>query len=144
MIGNGFVVDECALRKVGGRHDHAAGTFAVGRAALVVRGHGRLEFRDGFDGDRRAGNEAEQVGQPGLHLRDVAAEIIDDLLRGRRDVLGVGLERIAECRPVRKALLARDTPASRPRSDRFRAGRAGESHPGVSCVTVVRLRMSFR
>src|SRR5450631_1849695 len=92
VICDGFVIDERALRKVGHSDDHAAGAFAVRRAGLVVRGVRRLKSRHSLNGDRRAGNEAEKIRELWLHLRDVLAKVIDDLLRGGRLVLGVGLE----------------------------------------------------
>src|ERR1019366_2436114 len=89
VIRDGFIVDEGALAEVGGGHDHATRALAIWRAGLVVRGHGRLEIRDGFDSDGRAWDEAEQFGKLRLHLRDVLAEILDNLFSGGGYVLGL-------------------------------------------------------
>jgi hypothetical protein len=55
MAGNAFVVldglveEQGAVGEVAGGDDDAAGTFAIGRAALVVCGRGGLEGGGGFD-----------------------------------------------------------------------------------------------
>ena len=108
MIGRGLIIDQPAMRKIGRGDADASRTLAVGRAGLIVRGGARLKRRNGFDRHRRAGNVAEQFRQLRLHLRDVLAEIIENLLGRSRDVLGIGLQRIAERGDIVEALLARD------------------------------------
>ena len=108
VVGGGLVVDQAAVGEVGGGDDDAAGALAVGGSGLVVGGHGGLEGGDGLDRDRGAGDDGEELGQLGLHLRDVAAEVVEDLVGGGGDVLGVGLERFAEAGEVVEAFLMRD------------------------------------
>ncbi len=80
VVRRGFIVDQRTLGKIRRGHYDTAGPFAVRRTGLVVGGHGRLEVGDGFHGDRRAWNEAEQLGQLRLHLGNVLAVVVDDLL----------------------------------------------------------------
>ena len=106
MSGNAFVVSDClivnqrALREIRCRHDHAAGPLTVRRPGDVVSGGGRLKRRNGFDRHRRFRQQGEQFRKLRLHLRDVMAEIIEDLLSGRRDVFRIGFERRAERREI--------------------------------------------
>ncbi len=118
MIGDGFVVDEGTLREVGGGDGDAAGVFAVGRAGLVVGAGGGLEGRDGFHGDGRFGQQAEELRQLGLHLRDVFAEIVKDLFGGGGSPLWIFGERGAEAGEVGEALLPGDV--------RLKRGDAGD------------------
>ena len=94
VIGGGLIVDQPAMREIGRGDADPSRTLAVGRAGLIVRGGARLKRRNGFDRHRRAGNVAEQFGKLGLHLRDVLAEVIQNLLGRSGDVLGIGLQRI--------------------------------------------------
>ncbi len=63
-------------------------------------GGGFLEVGDGLDGDGRGGHDGEELRELGLHLGDVAGEVVDDRLLGGGDVLGVGLDVVAEGRQV--------------------------------------------
>ena len=96
VVGDGLVVDEGAVGVVGYGDGDAAGAVAVGSAGLVVGGDAGLEGGDGFDGDGAVGQDGEELGEFGLHLRDVVAEVVEDLLFGRGGVLGVVLDGVAE------------------------------------------------
>src|SRR5208283_3153361 len=105
VVGDRLVVDERALGEVrGGDHD-AAGTLAVGSAGNVVGGSGSLECGYGLDRDRRLRKKSEKLRKLRLHLRDVVAEIFENLLRGSRFVFGIGFERCPERGEVGEALL---------------------------------------
>ena len=92
VVGDRLVVDQRALREVGGRNDDAPGALAVRGAGDVVRGSGRLKCGYGFDRDRRLWKKGEELRKLRLHLGDVAAEIVQDLLRRGRDVFGIRFE----------------------------------------------------
>src|ERR1022692_673049 len=92
VVRNGLVVDERAVREVGSGDDDSTGALAIRSAGNVVgRGSG-LEGGYRFDGHRRLRKKGEELRKLRLHLRDVAAEIVEDLLGGRRNVFGIGFE----------------------------------------------------
>src|SRR5450759_181945 len=93
VVGDRLVVDQRAVREVGGRNDDAAWAFAVSSTGDVVRRSGGLKCRNGFDRYRRFWKKCEELRKLRLHLGDVATEIHQDLLRRSRDVLGIRLER---------------------------------------------------
>src|SRR6266853_576266 len=96
VVSDGLVVDQRALSEVGGGDDDAAGSLAVGSAGDVVGGGGGLECGDGFDGHWRSGKQSEELREFGLHLGDVVAEVLEDLLGGGGDVFGIAFERGAK------------------------------------------------
>src|SRR5215831_13931724 len=108
MIGNGFVIDERAVSKVGCSHYHAAGALAVRSARDIVSCRSSLERGYGFYGDRRLGQQVEKAWELGLHLGDVTAEIVKDLLRGGWNVFGIGFERSPESDQVGEAFFFGD------------------------------------
>ena len=68
---------------------------------------GGLEGRDRFNGDGAAGDEGEELRQLGLHLRDVAAVVVEDLLGGGGGPLGsVLMEARKAARSLNPALWA--------------------------------------
>ena len=64
---------------------------------------GGLEGGDGLDGDRAAGDEGEELGKLRLHLRDVAAVVVEDLLGRGGAPLGIAVDRGAEAGEVCEA-----------------------------------------
>ena len=132
------------MREIGGGDHDAPGAFAVGRAGLIVRGRRRLEIRYGLDGDRRAGDVAEQIRKLGLHLRNVLAEVLENLLGGGRDVLGIGFQRLAERGQIRKSQAFGD--GEHLGLDAFDLAQSDLVNliAGLRLLTVVRLRMSLR
>src|ERR1022692_1605168 len=92
MVSDRLVVDERALGKIRSGNDDAARTLAVGRASDVMSCTSGLERRYGFDGDWRLRKQREELRELGLHLGDVAAEIVKDLVGGSRNVFGIRLE----------------------------------------------------
>src|SRR6266404_227126 len=96
VIGDRFVVDERAFRKVGGGDDNATGALAIWRASDVMRCGGGLKGGNGFDRHRRFREESEEFGKFRLHLGNVAAEIVEDLICGSWNVFGICFERRAE------------------------------------------------
>ena len=93
VIGRGLIIDQPAMREIGRGDADASRTLAVGRAGLIVRRRAGLKRRDGFDRHRGTGDVAEQLGKLRLHLRNVLAEVIQNLLGRSGDVLGIGLQR---------------------------------------------------
>src|SRR5271155_6217513 len=93
VVGDRLIVDQRALSEVGGGDNNAAGAPAIWRAGNIVGRSGSLECRYGFDGDRRLGKQGEELREFRLHLSDVVAEIVENLVRGGRNVLGIGFER---------------------------------------------------
>ena len=87
VVGDRLVVDQRALREVGGGDDDAAGALAVRSAGDVVGCSGGLEGGYGFDGDRRLGKQSEELRKFRLHLGDVVAEVVEDLLRRRSECI---------------------------------------------------------
>src|SRR6476619_521103 len=108
MVGDGLVIDERAVRKIGCGHNDAAGSLAVRSSGYIVSCSGSLERRYGFYRDRRFGQQIEKPCEFGLHLGNVAAEIIKNLLRGGRNVFGIGLERSSVGGKVTEACLLGD------------------------------------
>ena len=100
VIGNGLIVDVAAVGGVGNGNGDAAGTFAVGRSALVVGGSGGLEWRDGLDCDRGLGKQVKELRQVRFHLVDVLAEVIDDGLSGNGLVFGIVFDVVSEAAEV--------------------------------------------
>src|ERR1700675_2359292 len=92
VIGDRLIVDQRALREVGGGDDHAAGTLAVRSAGHVVSRSGGLEGGYRFDGDRRLRKKCEKLRKFRLHLSDVVAEVVENLLRGSRNVFRIRFE----------------------------------------------------
>src|ERR1035441_1318952 len=79
---------------------------------------------------------SEELGKLRLHLRDVVAENVEDLLRGSRNVFGIRFERCAEGGKVGEALLpiGRAREASAP-SARCSGGKRRGSAPRKSeCI----------
>src|SRR6476646_11353383 len=93
MVGDCFVIEERAVRKIGCGHHDAAGSLAVRSSSYIVGCRRSLECRYGFYRDRRFGQQIEKPWEFGLHLGNVAAEIIKNLLRGGGNVFGIGLKR---------------------------------------------------
>src|SRR5271157_1442300 len=89
VVGDGFVVDERAVLEVGGGNHNAAGALAVRSAGDVVGGSGGLEGGYGLDRDRRLWKKSEKLRKFRLHLRDVVAEIFEDLVGRGRNVFGI-------------------------------------------------------
>ncbi len=56
----------------------------------------RLRCRDGFYGEWSLWKCSEQFGQTWLHLANITAKVIDDLIGRLRDVLGIAVECSAE------------------------------------------------
>src|ERR1700730_8538796 len=108
VIRNGLVVDQRAVGEMRSGHYHSARSLTIRRTGLIVSSHRRLEIRDGFDGDRRARDVAKQLRQLWLHLCDVLAKVLEDLICGDRAVAGVGLERFPIRRKVGKAFMMRN------------------------------------
>src|ERR1700722_12505155 len=96
VVRDRFVVDQRALLELGCRHHDAARTLAIRSTGYVVSSSGRLKGRDRFDANGRLRKESEELRKLGFHLRDISAEIVEDLLRRGRNVLGIGLQRGAE------------------------------------------------
>jgi hypothetical protein len=92
MVSNGFVVNERTIGKFGGSHYDAARTLAVGSARDIVRCGRGLERRDSLDGYGRLREESEELGKHGFHLSDVVTKVVQDLVRGRGYVFGIGLQ----------------------------------------------------
>src|SRR5215469_14689013 len=92
VIGDGLVIDQRAVRKVGYGDYHASGALAIRSAGHIVGRGGGIEFRDGLHGDRRLGQQGEQFWKLGLHLRDVVSEVVKNLFGRGRNVLRVGFE----------------------------------------------------
>src|SRR4029077_246363 len=98
MSGNAFVkgdclvVDQRALREIGGGDDDAAGSLAVRSAGHVVGCSGGLEGGYGFDGDGRLRKKSEELWKFRLHLGDVVARVFEDLLVGSRNVFRIRFE----------------------------------------------------
>src|SRR5580704_9029311 len=92
VVGDGFVIDERALSKLGSGHHDAAWAFAVRSAGHVVGCSGGLKGRYCFNGDRRLGKKGEKLRKFRLHLSNVAAEIVEDLIGGGRNVFGIRFE----------------------------------------------------
>src|SRR5882762_4102056 len=108
VVSDRLIVDQRAIGEVGGGNDDATGALAVRRAGNVVSCGGRLKGWYGFDGHRRLGNYREKLREFWLHLGDVVAEIVDDLVGGGRNVFAIGLEGAAEGREIVEAFFFRD------------------------------------
>src|SRR5580704_2470985 len=96
MISDRLVIDEAAMGGVGYGNRDPARTLAIGRSALVVRGSGSLERRNGLDCDGCLGQQIEKLSQARLHLCDVFAEVLDNSVRRLWPVLGVAFDVVAE------------------------------------------------
>src|SRR5579859_1011592 len=105
MVRNRFVVDQRALGELGGCHHHATRTLAVRSARDIVRGGRGLERRNRLDRHRRFREEREQVRKLGFHLRNVVPKVVQNLIRGRGYVFGVGLQGRTKRSQVRETLL---------------------------------------
>src|SRR5260221_3797173 len=66
-----------------------------------------LEGRDRLDSYGRLREKSEELGQFGLHLGNVAAKVVENLLSGGGVVFRVNLERCAERSEIREGLLFR-------------------------------------
>src|SRR5258708_12970358 len=67
-----------------------------------------LEGRDRLDSYGRLREKSEELGQFGLHLGNVAAKVVENLLSGGGFVFRISLERCAERGEIREALFFRD------------------------------------
>src|ERR1700675_972954 len=92
VVGDRLIIDQRALREVGGGDDHAAGTLAVRRAGNVVGCSGGLEGGYGFNGDWRLRKKSKYLRKFRLHLTDVVAEVFENLLGGSRNVFRIRFE----------------------------------------------------
>src|ERR1700674_2148970 len=92
VIGDRLIVDQRALREVGGGDDDAAGTLAVRSAGDVVGCSRGLEGWYGCDGDWRLRKKSEKLWKFRLHLGDVVPEVFENLLRRRWNVFGISFE----------------------------------------------------
>src|ERR1700722_3014933 len=81
VVSDGLVIDKGSFRKIRSCYYDAAGAFAVWRSIVVVGRGGGLEGRNGFDGNRRLRQQGEKLRQFGLHLRDIAPKVFEDLVR---------------------------------------------------------------
>src|SRR6266436_4170819 len=87
MVSDRFIVNQRALRKVGSSDHHAAGSLSVRSASHIMTSRRGLERRNRFDRHRRLREQGEELGQFGLHLRDVVPKILKNLLSGRWQIL---------------------------------------------------------
>ena len=108
VVGRGFVENGRAMRKIRGGHHHAARTLAIRRTGLIVGGVGRLESRNRFDGDRRFRQQRKKFGQLRLHLGDIAAVIVQNLVGGGGNVFRIIFQRRAECSQIGETLFFGD------------------------------------
>src|SRR5579872_5962061 len=92
VVSDRLVVDQRSLGKVRSGDDNARRALSVGCADHVVRRGSGIEIWNGFDGNWRFRKQAEQFGQFSLHLRNVMAEVIENLLGRSWNVLGIGLQ----------------------------------------------------
>ena len=81
------------MRIVGGGNDDASWPGSIRGAENVVSGIVGLGARRSFDGQRGFRKHSEEFRQAWLHLANVAAEILDDLIRRFRYVLRIAIER---------------------------------------------------
>ena len=109
MVGDCLVVDERALREIGGGNDDATGALAVRRAGHVMGCSGRLECGYGFDGDWRLRKKSEELRKFRLHLGNVVAEGFEDLLGRSRNVFRIRFEGGPEGGKVGEALFLGDS-----------------------------------
>src|SRR5271155_4652765 len=92
VISDSFIIDERALGEVRGGNNDATGPLAVRSSSDVVSCSRGLEGGYRFDGDWRLGKKCEELREFRLHLRDVVAEIVEDLLGRSRNVFGIRLK----------------------------------------------------
>src|ERR1700675_88736 len=92
VIGDRLIVDQRAFSEVGSGDDDAAGALAVRRAGNIVGCSGRLEGGYGFYGDWGLWKKSEELRKFRLHLGDVVAEVLENLLRGSRNVFRIRFE----------------------------------------------------
>src|ERR1700691_6640493 len=92
VVSDRFVVDERALGEVGSGDNNAAGALAIRGAGDVVSCSSGLKGRDCLDRDRRFREQSEELGKLRLHLGDVVAKIVEDLIGGCRNVFWIGFE----------------------------------------------------
>src|SRR6202035_3745749 len=92
VVGDGFVVNQRASSEIRCGDDDAARAFAIRSAGYVMSCRGRLERGNGFNRDRRFGKESKKLRKFRLHLGDVVAEIVEDLLCRSRNVFGISFE----------------------------------------------------
>src|ERR1700730_13175833 len=82
------------------RDDDASWPSSIRGAKNIVRGIVRLGGGHGFHGKGMFREHPEELGQPWLHLANVAPEIIDDLIRRFRYVFRIAIERGAKTAQV--------------------------------------------
>src|SRR5258708_1132396 len=73
-----------------------------------MNGGRRLEGRDRVESYGRLREKSEELGQFGLHLVNVAAKVVENLLSGGGFVFRISLERCAERGEIREAPFFRD------------------------------------
>jgi hypothetical protein len=87
VIGLRLVAEEFSVGIVGSRNDDASRPSAIRGAKNIVSGIVRLGGRHSFHSQRGFREYSEEFRQARLHLANVAAEIVDDLVRRVRYVL---------------------------------------------------------
>src|ERR1700681_2102112 len=92
VVRDRLIVNQRALREVGGGDDDAARALAIRRAGDVVGCSGGLESGYGFDGDWRLRKKSEELWKFRLHLGNVVSEVFEDLLGGSRNVFRIRFE----------------------------------------------------
>src|SRR5262249_12797150 len=96
VIGNGFIIDQRALRGIRDRNNDAARTFSVRRALDIMGCGGFGEIGNRFHSYRRFRQQSEQLRKLWLHLIDVVLVVIQNLLLPGRLPLGIVVDRVAK------------------------------------------------
>ena len=104
VIRHGLIVNQRTVSEIGRCDTDPARPLAVRGARLVMGGVRALEIRNGFDRHGGPRNIAEQFRQFRLHLRDVLAKVIQNLLSRGRNVLRICLQRVAKRSQIGKTL----------------------------------------
>src|SRR5260370_19594840 len=93
VVGLSLVAEQLSMRIVGSRNHDASWPSAIRSAKNIVSGIIRLEGRRSFNSQRSFRKHSKEFKQAWLHLANVTAEVIDDLIRRFRDVLRITIER---------------------------------------------------
>src|SRR5208283_3765115 len=93
MVGLRLVAQQFSMRIVGGSNDDASWPGSIRGAENVVSEIVGLGGRRSFDSQRGFREHSEEFRQAWLHLADVAAEILYDLIRRFRYVFRIAIER---------------------------------------------------
>ena len=108
VVSLSLIAEQSSMRIVGSGDDDASRPGSIRSTENIMSGIVGLGSRRGFHRQRRFRKHAEEFRQTWLHLANIAAEVLDDLIRRFRYVFRIAIERGAKAAQISVACFDRE------------------------------------